>query len=195
MALPYNGNIPQATDLLSVSQGEILTNFGSIQELIDVNHYDFDSDSYGKHVISTYPIQTPGNVSPLPTLMGEIAMYGGNGNTSKVPELWIQRQTGATPYVITESTYTAVSGSTNAGYSSLPSGVLINYGNKTISASTTTNLTSFAVGYSTAVYTMQVTVACATPVAICVSTLTLNNFIVTLSASTTGTVYWFAMGK
>lgn len=45
----YFNNIPQAGDDPSVSQPQLLANFGSIESLLNINHVDFASPDAGKH--------------------------------------------------------------------------------------------------------------------------------------------------
>jgi len=56
--MAYNENIPQATDKLSVSQGQLLANFQAIKTLIDVNHEDFAVAAQGKHKQVDFTDQT-----------------------------------------------------------------------------------------------------------------------------------------
>ena len=53
--MPYQNNIPQPTDQLSVSQGDLLNNFASIYTLIGVNHVQFDASGQGKHFFAEFP--------------------------------------------------------------------------------------------------------------------------------------------
>ena len=77
--MAYNPNIPQATDTLNSSQGDLLANFMAIQTLIDVNHYDFASANQGKHMFVTMPVQTqsPG------TALGEMALFTMNDGSER----------------------------------------------------------------------------------------------------------------
>src|SRR5438445_164595 len=47
--MAYQSNIPQATDQLSVSQGDILNNFAALSTFLNINHVDFASGDQGKH--------------------------------------------------------------------------------------------------------------------------------------------------
>lgn len=54
---PYNNNIPQPNDQLSVSQGDLLTNFQAIANFLNENHVDFAQADAGKHKWVTFPRQ------------------------------------------------------------------------------------------------------------------------------------------
>lgn len=56
--MSFNPNIPQSTDLISQSQGQILTNFAQSNTIFDVDHFTFNDAAAadrGKHRQSTYP--------------------------------------------------------------------------------------------------------------------------------------------
>ncbi len=55
--MTYNPNIPQAADIPSQSQGELLTNFKQLNTIFDVDHVPFNDVTVanrGKHDQSTY---------------------------------------------------------------------------------------------------------------------------------------------
>jgi len=89
--LPYNSNIPQATDQISVSQGQILGNFQAINSLINVNHVGFNVANAGKHNFVELVPQpgTPGS------LAGEALIYNANFAQTSTAEIWfLMPQTG-----------------------------------------------------------------------------------------------------
>ena len=133
--MPTYQLIPQATDLISQSQDDILTNFTSIQQLVDINHVDFsDGVNYGKHKWVAFPVQTD---AQLPTfLAGEDALYN-NLPTIRpltgINELWIHKQnaTGSVDIPMTASilSYNAAPNTGQQfGWSYLPSGILLKWG-------------------------------------------------------------------
>lgn len=119
--MAYQANIPQPTDQLSKSQGDILGNFQALQTLIDVNHVDFSSADQGKHKWVTFPIQA---LAPA-FAATEIGLY------NKVPaapfplttvgELFIQKSTGAN-IPMTASVQSSVD-----GWTYLPSGIILQW--------------------------------------------------------------------
>jgi hypothetical protein len=64
--VPFNANIPQATDSPSVTQGQFLTNNQSINQIIPVDHYGFGNNLGGWHNVIHLP-QVSGNTNPPPT--------------------------------------------------------------------------------------------------------------------------------
>ena len=164
--MAYISNIPQPTDLFSQSQPQILGNFGALQTLIDVNHVDFaDATNMGKHnFVSFYP------QSVVPTLNNttDVIAYGKVYSVTNQNELWISKVNQVTVTNIPASASilsTTSSPSTNtAGWTYLPSGILMKWGSATI---TSTNIapdqivlfpTSANIPVFGTVFSMQLTV-------------------------------------
>lgn len=116
--MPYQPNIPAATDILSQSQSDIQGNFQAIQTLIDVNHYDFASPLQGKHMFSSYPVQSgsPG------TSATEVAVFSRTSTLTTEPELCVQFLSNGSVVEMTSAELTA------NGWTYLPSGVLLKWG-------------------------------------------------------------------
>jgi hypothetical protein len=113
--MPYNANIPQPTDQLSVSQGQILDNFIDVSSLVNINHVNFDLADAGKHKWVTFPSQAA--IPTPPFLVGEVELYNIVNATTAVNELYVQKGPGGTPIPMTAS---VISG--NNGWTYLPSG-------------------------------------------------------------------------
>jgi hypothetical protein len=117
--MPYNANIPQATDQISDSQNDILQNFQSILALVDVNHVTFDDPNQGKHFLVEMPQQAGPAFAPP---AGEVALeclasaYGTN-----TPTLFYL-QNGINPVEMASGRLASV------GWSFLPSGLLMKWG-------------------------------------------------------------------
>ena len=119
----YNPNIPQSSDLLSVSQGDLLDNFGAIQALIDVNHVDFAAVGAGKHTFVEMPVQ-----SPVPTTVGgEVGLYCQTSATTTQPELVFARQAGSSAPASVQITEFTSAGWANPGWTKLPSGIMFKW--------------------------------------------------------------------
>ena len=116
--MAYNPNIPQPTDQLSISQGDLLGNFQALQTLIDVNHVDFADADMGKHKWVSLPQQAgaPGTTNT------ELALYTAISPTSGTPELFIQRPANGAFINFTEAV-----GAPN-GWTRLPSAILLKWG-------------------------------------------------------------------
>ncbi len=161
MTLPsaYNPNIPQASDLLSVSQGNLLNNFGAIQALIDVDHVDFANTYAGQHNKVSLV-----NQASLPVFnpLGEIGLYSATDATTSQSELYINKTnaSGIVQVAATESVLGTVSAptSTTPGWTMLPSGIKLAWGIGTGSSSgiATVTLTGGQV-FSTAMLSVQCT--------------------------------------
>jgi hypothetical protein len=139
----YNPNIPQASNLLSQSQLDLLNNFGAIQALIDVNHVDFDATGAGKHHFVEFPVQ-----SPVPTTSGgEVGLYSQTSTVTSQPELVFARQSGSTaPASVRITEFTSALWA-NPGYTKLPSGIMLKWrsnisfgGGSTVTINTNTNV-------------------------------------------------------
>src|ERR1700693_934013 len=100
----YNPNIPKPTDDPSVSQNDLLLNFGALQALIDVDHVDFAVAGAGKHNKVTLPLQA---VAPA-FAAGENGVYNllpVAGALTGVDEIYLRKQisTGGTNIPMTAS--------------------------------------------------------------------------------------------
>jgi hypothetical protein len=73
-SFPYNPNIPQASDNPADSQGEMLVNFGSINNILAVDHFTFGSLSStdGQHRQVTLPIPLSGDPAVPPGTAAEL---------------------------------------------------------------------------------------------------------------------------
>jgi len=129
-ALPYNANIPQATDEPANSQPLLLQNAQSVGTLIPVDHVDFSvNDDYGKHKKVTFPVQTD-----VPTFGAtELGVYSFLFNTglnpSNLSELYFKRNgENAVPYTATNLHGTNEPQNGFSGYTYLASGLLMQWG-------------------------------------------------------------------
>lgn len=146
MALVYFNNIPQPNDQLSNSQPDLLTNFASIQSLVDVNHYDFSSSNYGKHMWVSLPSQS--NVPPTGSAFAatEVGLYNSLNPVTNQQELYINKTLAGPITVNIPATASILS--TNAtpasgtqGWTYLPSGILMKWGTIPLSTGTPVTIT------------------------------------------------------
>lgn len=119
----YLNTIPQPTDLLSVSQGNFLTNFGSIKSFVDIDHVSFASVDAGKHKQVTFPVQA---VAPV-FLAGEYGLYNKNDGANN--QLYLSNNMAALQVPISSGNIPSVgaSGFQN-GFSYFGSGFLVKWG-------------------------------------------------------------------
>lgn len=154
----YQGNIPQATDQLSVSQADIQTNFASIQSLIDIDHVDFSSLDAGKHAKVSLPVQ--GGVPVFGA--AEVGIFSLLGSTN-VNELYIRKNVGGggTANIAATASTLSLNAAPAAGsewFSMLPSGLLIKGGGLISQVSPYTFPVAATIPVFNAVLTVLVTV-------------------------------------
>lgn len=186
--MAYQSNIPQATDLLSQSQDDILNNFLAIAAAFNLNHGNFNAANQGKHNFVQMPAQ-----SPAPTTgAGEVGLYCANSALSSQPELFFRKQSGSTApvtnYEISSAGYSATD-----GWARLPSGILLKWGNGT-QVTPGNFIVTYPVAATIPVFTATYT-AILTPattnmnlylISIATTTLTVN--------STSGLFRWLVIG-
>lgn len=136
--MAYDPNIPQATDLLSQSQSDIQSNFAALKVLIDINHETFGNAQEGKHKYVELPVQTPS--PPIAFAAGEIALYSFLNATTTKNELYINKTNQATVVQI-PATASILSTNSNpglnvAGWTYLPSGILMKWGSGSANGNT-----------------------------------------------------------
>lgn len=136
--MAYNANIPQATDLLSQSQNDLLANFTAIATLVAVNHVQFNDADQGKHKYAEFPVQNA--APPIVFAAGEVALYSFLNPITSQNELYVNKTNQAT---VVQVPFTASLLSTNsnpglniAGWTYLPSGILLKWGSGTANGST-----------------------------------------------------------
>lgn len=127
--MPYNSNIPQPNDDLSVSQPQILANFSTIATAFNLNHGNFNAIDEGKHRYVQMPNQ---NATPPTTIANETGIYCNTSTFTNQPEVFFIKQNGTTAppplngangYEVTSSNYIS-----NGGWTRLPSGILLKWG-------------------------------------------------------------------
>jgi len=163
MAIPYNGNIPQPTDLPSNSQPQILANFGSIKTLIDQDHVDFSGINPGQHNQVSLV-----NQAGLPVFnpLGMIGLYSATDGVTSKSELYINKTnaSGIVQVPATESilgTTAAPSPNTygNIGWTMLPSGIKLAWGTFTGAGFAQTQTLTANQAFATQILSIQFTIA------------------------------------
>lgn len=130
--MAYNANIPQATDLLSQSQNDILANFTAIAALVAVNHVQFNDADQGKHKWITFPQQGATPPGGAGFTGSELGLYNAVSTVTTKNELYVNKTNQAT---VVQIPMTASILSTNSnpglnvsGWTYLPSGILMKWG-------------------------------------------------------------------
>lgn len=158
--MSYQAAIPAATDQLSVSQGDLQNNFGALNTYLGVNHVGFNGSDQGKHVFITFPVQTV-NPSVTPGFnTAEIGLYNFNYSVTGKNELFVNKISGAgsvqKPITASLLSYNATPAQGTAGWTYLPSGLLIMWG--TTNSVSGTYIQTIPVGANIPVYTQILSV-------------------------------------
>jgi hypothetical protein len=119
--MTFQSTIPKSTDLISVSQGDILNNFTAIGTSFDVNHIDFNASGAGKHKFVEMPNQgsDPAGAGTEGTAYTKVAAPPSVAQT----ELFFRRDVGS---VIQMTRGDPIVGA--KGTSFLPGGIKLNWG-------------------------------------------------------------------
>lgn len=118
--MPYQSNIPLATDRLSKSQSDLNGNFQELDAYLNVNHTPIDgTGDQGKHKFVTMPSASP-DPSALAT---ESTLFSKVGLVSMLPELYWRQGTTNAIKNMTELAQT----SPNQGFFWLPCGILCKF--------------------------------------------------------------------
>lgn len=130
--MAYNQNIPQPTDKISTSQGQILANFQALNNI---------ATQTAPYLL--FPEQGSAPVTPVDT----VALYSVQGLNS-VAELSFQRESSSGPGInFTQygQNQDATSLGTNGqgGYTILPSGIVLKWGSWTMTGSATSQVVTF----------------------------------------------------
>lgn len=144
--MTYNPNIPAANDLLSVSQGDIQTNFSQANTVVAVDHYEFDNATAanrGKHKSVVLPED-----AAVATAADEGALYTKDDGTR--PALYYRQESNGT-----EIKFTGIDPlrATN-GYTFLQGNLLMQWGK--VAAPGNSGTVNFPTAFSAAPYSIQV---------------------------------------
>jgi len=197
----YNPNIPNAGDLLSVSQGQLKTNFTAANTSFSRNHIPFSTaTNNGKHTFIEMPIRA-GIPAPAPGLiLGEGTVYTKNTTTftatTEATTYYTPDNTG-NEYQLTRTISSKFgSFSTATGWTFLPGGLLLQWGQ--VAAPGSSGQVIFPVAFTTAAFSIQLTVqSTATTFALIDNTTppTLTTFNYKTALAGVVSLHWIAIGK
>lgn len=173
-ASAYQSNIPQANQLLSVSQLDLLNNFGAIESLIDIDHADFQHVNAGKHNRVSLPVQaTSPLIGALAFAAGEVGLYSFLNPTTAKNELYINKtnnsgivQIPATASILGTATpaWPAAVASGVQGWTMLPSGIKLVWGDQVGGGAAVATVTLVApYNFATTILSVQVSSAVNSP--------------------------------
>lgn len=154
--MTFNPTIPKATDLLANSQVDLLANNVALNSIFSRNHVALNvATNSGKHPFVEMP-----NLSAIPSPPGGLTNGEGTIYTkaSGGSQLFYVPGTTGNEYQLTNTNsgnFATFGGATN-GWTFLPGGLVMNYGNISESNSSTRNV-SYSRNFSSAVYQIVVT--------------------------------------
>lgn len=114
----FSNAIPQPNHQLNNSQKDLLDNFIAIQNLIGINHVNFNVTGEGKHT----QVTLPENVAPTNTAIDEANIYSQLSTLTAQTELFWQRENNGTRIEWTGLL------AAQTGWTRLPSGILLKWG-------------------------------------------------------------------
>lgn len=177
--MTFQPTIPKSTDLISVSQGDILNNFTAIGTSFDVNHVDFNAAGAGKHKFVEMPNQVadPAGAATEGTIYTKVATQ---------TELFFRRDAGSVIQMTRGTPVNAPKGTTF-----LPGGFLLNWGQVAATPGGTTEnfATAFTIGPATV--TLGVSSNNGTSVA---TWQNVSGTQMKIFSATSATVYYIAIG-
>lgn len=180
----YNPNIPQGTDNLSTSQGQILNNFSQLNTIFDVDHVKYDDATSANRGFHRKVRLV--NVASDPVLV------------SPQTQLYTKTTGGAEEFFFANaSTTTQLTGprSLNTkGYATLPGGLIIQWNRL---ASVTNGLPeTFALAFPNQAYAVAVTIEIAsTLVVVGINALTQAGFTFRVNSGSGVPVTYIALGR
>lgn len=137
----YLSGIPLGPDALSLSQGELLNNFGAIESLIDNDHADFAlglgvAGQHNRVSFQTQAASPPAGTVVSPSFTaGQVGLYSFLNTTTNKNELYVNKLNQATtvqiPLTASVLSGTSAPGNNVFGWTYLPSGVLLKWGTMT----------------------------------------------------------------
>ena len=133
--MAYQPAIPQATDQISISQGDLQGNFQEVNTGWNANHVPFNLGNEGSHWFISMPDQgaPSGTFPPATNLIGiyanEIGLYNSGGNLWFRPAGQAVGQIAPPGAASSDINLTDTTGIVaNNGYTRLPNGLLLQWG-------------------------------------------------------------------
>ncbi len=189
--------VPTSGQSLGQTRDQIRNNIASLKSSLAVNHIDLDLTGVGKHKF----MQMPAQVSAPATLSAEGALY--TKTVTSGTQLFYRNESNGTEVQLTgSSSGTDVNLATN-GYAFLVGGLLVQWGIKTLSASTgTVTFATSNINFPNAIFNVQCTLiskaggtSSTNTVAPITGTVLTNKFDFSYTGSSSYvSFYWMAIG-
>jgi hypothetical protein len=188
--------IPQSTDLLSISQGNILNNFtilGAIAGNGNASSASLNSSSGFNWVYLPPQGATPPAGASFTS--GNVGIYSATNSSTSYNELYVNKQTNFGSGTVTaQIPFTAGSIGANPGWSYLPSGLIIQFGALPSTTSGGSNTVNFPLAFPTGAYSGYLTVGSGTS-AVVANVTSLSSTQIVFYTSANVKIYWFAIGR
>jgi hypothetical protein len=136
--MPLN-DVPLATQTLGVTQPLIRGNFSTINTAFSIDHVSYLDANQGKHNQVTFPVHVGSVPAVGAPIASEIYLFNQNAAPTNVSDIWLKRGSG-TAYPITGSQQA------DNGWTYLPSGILLKWGQSGDLAGNDWTLVDFPVG-------------------------------------------------
>jgi hypothetical protein len=146
--MPLNP-VPQAAQTLAQTQNPILVNFATIATAFAIDHVDYNIAQQGMHNQVTMPRQ----VGDSATAGNNVALYAKLNAAGSETALFFRKQTNGVIYDFTSSLQNL------NGWTRLPSGILLKWGQFNANAGATTTI-NYPVGAGIPVFTAIYNVQC-----------------------------------
>lgn len=143
----WQNNIPQATDKLSKSQGDILGNNQELTTAFNLNHVNLNAVGEGKHAF----LQMPQQAGDTATLAAEVAVYAKNDAVTTVTELFFRRPTNGAIIPMTATL------AATPGWTYLPSGIILQWGSATMNGGVVMLDVTLPIAFPTAILSVTAT--------------------------------------
>lgn len=139
--MTFDNNIPVSGQSLGSTRTQINTNFSLIASVFANNHEAFNDGDEGKHKF----MQMPEQAAAPATAASEGGFYTKDANGK--PQLFYRNEGSGSEYQLTHvrdagiaefGTNTTYSGTLTGGWTFLPGGLIMNYGQSTVTSSGTT---------------------------------------------------------
>ena len=188
----YEPNVPLTGQSLGETRDPIKNNFTDINTAFGANHVPLTTDTSGKHNF----LQMPEQSSAPTTLANEGALYTKEGPNG-VTEFYVRAESNGDEFQISNF---SVSGNdatfgTNPGWTTLPGGLIMQYGSFVPGALSGTE--NFVFAFPNAIYNINLTIEATATRTVLLKTSSVTGFTWSVAIATNfiTNVYWTAIGN
>lgn len=205
--MTFTSNVPVSGDSLGSTRDRIRSNFQQIAIVEAVNHVAFNQTGQGKHTF----LQMPEQVSAPVTLVDEAAFYSKVAVNPAEANLFFRAENNGFEYQLTKSVsastglfgvqtnnYNGSGTDKNGGWTFLPGGMLMQYGQVTSFGANSSKVIPFPVAFTSGCFSITLGRISGVDVSSQVvvnAAAGMSNFTLTNYSGVTTQVYWMAIGK